>query len=120
MSQRSHSPQRSHRREGRPMPDTATPAQVHDARENHDAQVREIVRWHFSPDTGTPFWLEKAKAFNFDPLKDVNGWDDVNKFPFFEDEWLRGGPVTRWVPRGLKDKPWYVFETGGTTGVPKS
>jgi hypothetical protein len=38
----------------------------------------------------------------------------------FEDEWLRGGPVRRWVPKGLQNKPIYVFETGGTTGIPKS
>ena len=29
-------------------------------------------------------------------------------------------PVRRWVPQGLADKPIYVFETGGTTGIPKS
>ena len=93
---------------------------IRNAKTQLDAQVREVVRWHFSPDTGTPFWLEKAKGFNFDPLKDVNGWEDIKKFPFFEDDWLRGGPVNRWIPRGFKDKPWYVFETGGTTGIPKS
>ena len=38
----------------------------------------------------------------------------------FEDEWLRGGPVRRWVPKALQNKPIYVFETGGTTGIPKS
>ncbi|HTK76329.1 MAG TPA: hypothetical protein VL371_13785 [Gemmataceae bacterium] len=105
------------------MPDTATPAQVHDAREKLDAQVREIVRWHFSPDTGTPFWLERAKSFKFNPLKDVQGFDDLKLFGFFEDDWLRGAPgldIRRWVPRGFKDKPVYVFETGGTTGIPKS
>ena len=37
-----------------------------------------------------------------------------------EDEWLRGGPVRRWVPRGLEGKPVFVFETGGTTGTPKT
>src|SRR5438067_5868890 len=120
MSQRSHSPQRSHRREGRPMPDTATPAQVHDARENHDARVREIVQWHFSPDTGTPFWLERAKTFKFNPLKDVQTFEDLKLFGVFEDEWLRGGPVRRWVPKAYQDKPIYVFETGGTTGIPKT
>jgi len=93
---------------------------ITNARTQLDAQVREVVRWHFSPDTGTPFWLEKAKTFNFDPLKDVNGWDDIKKFPFFEDEWLRGGPVRRWVPKGYADRGVYVFETGGTTGIPKS
>ena len=50
----------------------------------------------------------------------MNGCDDIKKFPFFEDDWLRGGPVNRWIPKGLKDRPWYVFETGGTTGIPKS
>lgn len=99
---------------------TTLDAKVRQAREQLDAQVREIVRWHFSPDTGTPFWLEKAKSFNFDPLKDVNGYDDLKKFGHFEDDWLRGGPVRRWVPKALQDKPIYVFETGGTTGIPKS
>src|SRR6266436_4645032 len=37
-----------------------------------------------------------------------------------EDEGLRGGPIQRWIPQGLKGKPVYVFETGGTTGIPKS
>jgi phenylacetate-coenzyme A ligase PaaK-like adenylate-forming protein len=93
---------------------------VKNARAQLDAHVRDIVRWHFSPDTGTPFWLEKAKSFQFNPLKDVQTFDDLRLFGFFEDDWLRGGPVNRWIPRGLADKPWYVFETGGTTGVPKS
>ena len=91
-----------------------------DARERLDAHVREIVRWHFDPATGAPFWLERAKQFDFDPLKDVNTYADLQKFGVFEDEWLRGGPVRRWVPKAYADKPVYVFETGGTTGVPKT
>ena len=93
---------------------------VKNARAQLDQHVREIVRWHFSPETGTPFWLEKAKGFKFNPLKDVQTFDDLRLFGFFEDDWLRGGPVNRWIPRGLADRPWYVFETGGTTGIPKS
>jgi phenylacetate-coenzyme A ligase PaaK-like adenylate-forming protein len=96
-------------------------AQANDgARERLDAHVREIVRWHFDPATGAPFWLERAKQFDFDPLKDVNTYADLQKFGAFEDEWLRGGPVRRWVPKAYADKPVYVFETGGTTGVPKT
>ncbi|MCP5114200.1 MAG: hypothetical protein GY953_25500, partial [bacterium] len=30
------------------------------------------------------------------------------------------GPVRKWVPKGLAGRPLFVFETGGTTGVPKS
>ncbi|MBY0231151.1 MAG: hypothetical protein K2W96_17840, partial [Gemmataceae bacterium] len=98
----------------------ASQDQIQKARERLDAQVREVVAWHFSPETGTPFWLEKAKGFGFDPLKEVKGYADLKRFPLFEDEWLRGGPVRRWVPKGYADRAWYVFETGGTTGIPKS
>lgn len=93
---------------------------VKEAQERLDAHVRDIVEWHFNPDTGCPFWLEKAKTFDFDPRKDVKGFDDLKLFGSFQDEWLRGGPVRRWLPRGFRGKPVYVFETGGTTGVPKS
>jgi phenylacetate-coenzyme A ligase PaaK-like adenylate-forming protein len=85
-----------------------------------DQHAYETVQWHFHPSTGCPFWLGKAKELKFDPLKEVKTFDDLKKFPLFEDEWLRGGPVRRWVPQALADKPIYVFETGGTTGIPKS
>ncbi len=93
---------------------------VADARRRLDEHVHETIQWHFHEATGCPFWLEKKASLPFDPLKEVRGFDDIIKFPLFEDEWLRGGPVRRWVPRGLADRPVYVFETGGTTGIPKS
>jgi len=107
---------------GKPTPVTGATLEerIKNAKTQLDAHIREIVRWHFSPETGTPFWLEKAKTFNFNPLTDVHGWEDIKKFPLFEDEWLRGGPVRRWVPKGFADRAVYVFETGGTTGLPKS
>lgn len=91
-----------------------------DARDQLDQHAYEVVQFHFHESTGCPFWLEKKAEFNFDPLTEVKGYDDIKKFPLFEDEWLRGGPVRRWVPKALSDKPVYVFETGGTTGIPKS
>ncbi len=90
------------------------------ARERLDAHTVETVQWHFRDETGCPFWLGKKAELNFDPLTEVNGYDDLKKFPLFEDDWLRGGPVRRWVPKAYDDKATYVFETGGTTGVPKS
>ena len=93
---------------------------IQQAKDRLDAQVREIVAWHFNPETGTPFWLEKAKSFSFDPRKDVKCYADLKLFGHFEDEWLRGGPIRRWVPKAFQNKPLYVFETGGTTGIPKS
>jgi phenylacetate-coenzyme A ligase PaaK-like adenylate-forming protein len=96
------------------------------AKEKLDAHVREIVEWHFNPETGSPFWVDAAAGKNpvlklsFDPRKEVKCFDDLKKFGLFEDDWLRGGPVRRWVPRALANKPTYIFETGGTTGIPKS
>jgi phenylacetate-coenzyme A ligase PaaK-like adenylate-forming protein len=85
-----------------------------------DQHTYEIVQRHFHESTGCPFWLEKKRELKFDPLKEVNCFADLKKFPSFEDEWLRGGPVERWRMRDMIDRPTYVFETGGTTGIPKS
>jgi phenylacetate-coenzyme A ligase PaaK-like adenylate-forming protein len=85
-----------------------------------DAWTREVVQWHFDPATGTPFWLERAKLLDFDPRRDIQVYADLDRFGFFEDEWLRGGPVRRWVPKAYASKPICTFETGGSTGVPKS
>src|SRR5215831_11496002 len=95
-------------------------ARVDDAKVKLDAQVREIIEWHFSPETGCPFWLEFASKLGWSPIKEIRCFGDLRKFPPFQDEWLRGGPIRRWVPNGLAGRPVYVFETGGTTGVPKS
>jgi phenylacetate-coenzyme A ligase PaaK-like adenylate-forming protein len=99
---------------------TASHDAIRSAREVLDAHVVDTVAWHFHESTGCPFWLNFRSQLNFDPLTEVRSFDDLSKFPPFEDEWLRGGPVRRWVPKGIADKPIYVFETGGTTGVPKS
>jgi phenylacetate-coenzyme A ligase PaaK-like adenylate-forming protein len=93
---------------------------VGEARARLDQHTYEIIQWHFHESSGCPFWLQKKSELNFDPLKEVQTFDDLAKFPPFEDEWLRGGPVRRWVPKPYADRPIYVFETGGTTGVPKS
>ena len=90
------------------------------ARDQLDAHTYETVQWHFHESTGCPFWLQKKSELTFDPLQEVRGFEDLKKFPEFEDEWLRGGPVRRWVPKAYEHRPIYVFETGGTTGIPKS
>ena len=95
-------------------------AKVKSARQALDAWVREIVSWHFDPATGCPFWLDFAKGLDWDPRREIRSYDDLDRFAFFQDEWLRGGPMRRWVPRAYADKPVFIFETGGSTGIPKS
>ena len=93
---------------------------VEEARSRLDEHVRQIVQWHFHPDTGCPFWLEHAAKLDFDPRERIKSYADLKCLVHFEDEWLRGGPVRRWLPAGLKGRPAFIFETGGSTGVPKS
>src|SRR6266536_6260431 len=88
------------------------------AQEKRDAHLCEIVQWHFSPETGCPFWLEWAQK-NFDPRKEIKIFADMVKFPHFQDEWLRDLQPEVWVPAKYKGRPFNIFETGGTTGMPK-
>ena len=97
-------------------PDQST---IQAAREKLDAHTREIVQWHFSPETGTPFWLDWAKKAGWDPAREVKGFADLLRFPHFQDEWLRDLPNEVWVPKKYQGRPFNIFETGGTTGMPK-
>src|SRR5262245_35781255 len=99
---------------------SASPFVVAAARAALDAHVREIVQWHVDPATGAPFWLGRGQTLGVDPRQALQGFEDLARLGSFEDEWPRCGPVQRWVPRGLAGKPVFVFETGGTTGVPKT
>lgn len=84
-----------------------------------DAHVREMVKWHFSPETGCPYWLEWKAQAGWDPCKEVQGFSDILKFDNFDDEVLRKEDPARFIPRAFADRPYNVFETGGTTGMPK-
>ncbi len=79
----------------------------------------EIVRWHFSPETGTPYWLEWAKQAGWNPSQDVQSLADLTRFPHFDGELLRREPHERWIPKEYEGRPFAIFETGGTTGMPK-
>jgi phenylacetate-coenzyme A ligase PaaK-like adenylate-forming protein len=84
-----------------------------------DEHVRKVIKHHFSPETGSPFWLDWAKKVGWDPVQEVKCFQDLTKFPHFEDEYLRDEPPHRWVPKALEGRPYKIFETGGTTGMPK-
>ncbi|MGW1792806.1 phenazine antibiotic biosynthesis protein [Streptomyces tubercidicus] len=92
----------------------------HDADPDPDEVVRAAMRWHFSPETGTPFWLGRAASLEFDPLTDVKCYDDLRLFPNVANE-LRDVPAADLVPRGYGKHPDIVgvYESGGTTGAPK-
>ncbi|MCG7500093.1 hypothetical protein MHO82_24830 [Vibrio sp. Of7-15] len=87
--------------------------------ENSDEFVQAIIKWHFSEETGTDFWLSIEKELGFDPIRDVKTIEDLKKFPDVSDR-LRTVPIHHLLPRGLKgNSNISVYESGGTTGEPK-
>jgi hypothetical protein len=59
---------------------------INKAKDKLDAHVREVVQWHFNPDTGSPFWLDYASKLDFDPREKIRGYDDLKLLGHFEDE----------------------------------
>ena len=72
------------------------------AQEQLDAWVREVVAWHFAPETGCPFWLEFQENAGRDFRAEVNSFADLKLFGHFQDDWLRDQPNERWAPRAAR------------------
>ncbi|WP_157872317.1 phenazine antibiotic biosynthesis protein [Streptomyces silaceus] len=91
-----------------------------DATPDPDEFVRAAMEWHFNPETGSPYWLRRARSLDFDPRNDIKTHADLALFPNVVNE-LRDVPVRDLVPRGYGERPDIVgtFESGGTTGAPK-
>ena len=93
---------------------------IQEAKTQLDAHAVDIMKWHFSPETGCPFWLDWAKEAGWSPTEEITSFNDIiAKFPNFHDEWLRDMQPEIWVPNEFKGQPFNIFETGGTTGMPK-
>lgn len=83
-----------------------------------DAWTRRVVRRHFDPDTGTPYWLKRAAELAIDP-RDITRHDELSAFgpmPLGELRTLDPAElVPQAVPRPLTGRVW---DSGGTTGNP--
>ena len=104
---------------------TANPESLQDAAQlAHDQlqeHVRAMMQWHFSPETGCDYWLDFAAKADFNPLTDVQTYDDIVRLfdNFDADQCFRFMPHEIFVPKAYKGRPYSIFETGGTTGMPK-
>ncbi|MGH3166478.1 MAG: phenazine antibiotic biosynthesis protein [Trebonia sp.] len=92
----------------------------YDAAIDPDEFIQAAMKWHFDEETGSPFWLERARTLEFDPRTDVRTHDDLRLFPNVVGD-LRQVPPRDLIPRGYGSRPDVVgvFESGGTTGAPK-
>lgn len=83
-----------------------------------DTWTRSVVRRTFDPGSGSPYWLRRARGFDFDPL-DITRYAELPALgPFSLPELRALDPaelVPRAVPRPLAGRVW---DTGGTSGPP--
>ncbi|MFG2638917.1 arylcarboxylate reductase [Streptomyces sp. NPDC048362] len=83
-----------------------------------DRWTVHVLRRHFHPETGSPYWLRRAAELDFDP-RDITRYDQLTTLgPFPLDSLRTGDPadlVPLAVPRPLSGRVW---DTGGTTGAP--
>ena len=62
-----------------------TPEAVAEARNASTNRCGRSSAGHFSEATGCPFWLDFRGRLDFDPLTAVRGFEDLQRFPPFED-----------------------------------
>jgi phenylacetate-coenzyme A ligase PaaK-like adenylate-forming protein len=91
-----------------------------DVHPDPDEFIRAAMEWHFSPTTGSRYWLERAESLEFDPRADVRSFEDLTLFPNVTND-LRDVRAEDLIPQGYGSHPDVVgvFESGGTTGAPK-
>ena len=81
--------------------------------------LRTAMAWHFGEETGSKFWLDRKAQLGFDPVTEIQTYEDLGKFPNLTGD-HRNVAVEDLIPRGYGPNPPtpIVFETGGTTGAP--
>jgi hypothetical protein len=83
-----------------------------------DAWTRRVVRRHFDPQTGSPYWLARAAGLSFDPME-ITRYADLVRFGPFPLADLREGDPLDMVPRSTaRPLSGRVWDSGGTTGAP--
>lgn len=86
---------------------------------NFQEHLTRMMKWHFSSDTGSPFWLEMRSSLDFDPINDIHSFTDLFLFPDVS-LMLRDVAIEDLCPKGLSNSTIAgVFESGGTTGMSK-
>jgi phenylacetate-coenzyme A ligase PaaK-like adenylate-forming protein len=86
-----------------------------------DLHLAAVIEHHFDPQWGSPYWLSKKGEFDFDPVTEIQTFEDLSRFGPFPEEDLRKFPASHFVPRKYHNRiPEFVYsETGGTTGKAK-
>ncbi|HXL91047.1 MAG TPA: hypothetical protein VN969_19050 [Streptosporangiaceae bacterium] len=83
-----------------------------------DAWTRRIIRRHFDPELGSPYWLRRRRSLDFDP-RDITRYAELTRLGPFPLQLLRTLDPSDLVPLAVS-RPLVgrVWDSGGTTGDP--
>ncbi|MBY9077384.1 hypothetical protein KIH86_25300 [Paenibacillus sp. HN-1] len=88
------------------------------------SSLKEVIaasmRWHFSEETGSDFWISKKKELGFNPIRDIQVLEDFRYFKDYSEE-MKTVNVNALIPKGIRklSDDINVYESGGTTGSPQ-
>jgi hypothetical protein len=83
-----------------------------------DKWTRHVVRRHFDPVTGSPYWLNRAAGLSFDP-RDITRYEELSSFGKFPLSELRTLDPADLVPLDLpRPLSGGIWESDTTTGEP--
>lgn len=86
--------------------------------EDIDQWTKRMVRRHFDPVTGSPYWLDRAAGLSFDP-RDITRYEELPAFGLFPLSELRTLDPADLVPLDLpRPLPGRIWESDDTTGDP--
>jgi len=83
-----------------------------------DDWTRSVVRRHFDPASGSPYWLERRAELAFDP-RDITRYEQLAALGPFDLDLLRHRDPADFVPMAVR-RPLTgrVWDSGGTSGAP--
>jgi phenylacetate-coenzyme A ligase PaaK-like adenylate-forming protein len=93
--------------------------------QNLDEHVNRVVDLHFDDEDGSPFYLGLKDHLSFDPVEDINGYEDLVLFAedsAYDHEELKEAlryDTKSLVPQKFDNSEYNLYSTGGRTGTPK-
>lgn len=94
-----------------------------------DDYIQRIVRSHFDPELGTPYWIRRDSRLRSDALHQVKSFVAFKRIVGFKDDGERTQfehdtrflPLEDFIPLSVLRSRRFIWasQTGGTTGAPK-
>ena len=91
--------------------------------------LQKVVELHFNEEYGSPYWIEKKEQLDFDPVKEINTFDDLKYLPEADQEALKSRRLEEFVPKiynkvvdgdtVLDKEKIEISKSSGTTGTRK-